>query len=80
MIFKRKFNYLYIFLIVFILGCRSAGPTNKAILSNNKPSKEFVAGFKEGAKNVERSEKRRLRKEARKRYNRSKQFEKNKIR
>ena len=67
-------------MIVFFSSCASVGPTNKAILSNNKPSKEFVAGYKEGAKNVERSEKRRLRKEARKRYKRSKQFENNKIR
>ena len=75
-----KFKLLSFVFLLIIASCRSSGPTNKAILSKNKPSKEIVSGYKEGAKKMERSEKRRLKQEANKRYKKSKQFENNKIR
>lgn len=71
---------LLVICICLLQACRAKGPSNKAIESKKKPSKELVAGYKDGIKKLEKGEKRRLKKEARQRYKRQKAFENNKVR
>jgi hypothetical protein len=77
--FKNISCYTFLLFLLFF-SCKSSGPVNKAILSDDKPSKNIIVGYKDAAKKLERSEKKRLRKEARLRSKRMKSFENNKIR